>query len=157
MPGIDGARSIDFVQHQQPGISIVILSGNMTREQMAETVRRGAAGVIEGSHRQGAHRSARAHSRRRECRRPVGVGRAAFRASSPQGKHGESWKHFNLTPREIEVARLLARGMRNKTIAHSLGIADITVRLHLRNAFRKMGAGNRADAVRIAMRSRLFN
>ncbi len=47
--------------------------------------------------------------------------------------------------------------MRNKTIAHSLGIADITVRLHLRNAFRKMGAGNRADAVRIAMRSGLFN
>jgi DNA-binding NarL/FixJ family response regulator len=56
-----------------------------------------------------------------------------------------------------QVVRLLARGMSNKVIAHSLGIADITGRLHLRNAFRKMGAGNRADAVRIAMRSGLFN
>jgi DNA-binding NarL/FixJ family response regulator len=51
---------------------------------------------------------------------------------------------------------LLARGFSNKAIAHELGIADITGRLHLRNAFRKMGAGNRADAVRIAMQSGLI-
>jgi DNA-binding NarL/FixJ family response regulator len=42
--------------------------------------------------------------------------------------------------------------MADKEIARELGIAAITVRLHLHNAFRKMGAHNRVDAVRIALR-----
>ncbi len=42
--------------------------------------------------------------------------------------------------------------MADKAIAHELGIAGITVRLHLHNAFRKLGARNRVDAVRIALR-----
>ena len=63
--------------------------------------------------------------------------------------------HFALTPREADVIRLLARGLANKAIAQELGIAAITVRLCLRNAFRKMQARNRLDALRIALESGL--
>src|SRR5258708_17003747 len=156
MPGMDGARGIDIARRRHPDIPIVILSGNMTREQMIEAVRRGAAGVISKD----LTGKALVEVLERILSGESVVAPPAWvepLAGAPQGEHGEGWEHFNLTPREIEVVRLLARGMRNKTIADSLGIADITVRLHLRNAFRKMGAGNRADAVRIAMRSRLFN
>jgi DNA-binding NarL/FixJ family response regulator len=41
--------------------------------------------------------------------------------------------------------------MADKVIASELGIAGITVRLHLHNVFRKLGARNRVDAVRIAL------
>ena len=154
MPGMDGAQGIDVARNRHPDIPVVILSGNMTREQMTEAVRRGAAGVIS---KDLTGRALVEALERILSGESVVAPSAWVEPLSPQGEHGEGWKHFNLTPREIEVVRLLARGMSNKAIAHSLGIADITGRLHLRNAFRKMGAGNRADAVRIAMRSGLFN
>jgi DNA-binding NarL/FixJ family response regulator len=154
MPGMDGAQGIDVARQRHPDIPVVILSGNMTREQMTEAVRRGAAGVIS---KDLTGRALVEALERILSGESVVAPSAWVEPLSPQGEHGEGWKHFNLTPREIEVVRLLARGMSNKAIAHSLGIADITGRLHLRNAFRKMGAGNRADAVRIAMRSGLFN
>ncbi len=154
MPGMDGAQSIDVAKQRHPDVPVVILSGNMTREQMTEAVRRGAAGVIS---KDLTGRALVEALERILSGESVVAPMAWVEPLSPQNEHDEGWKHFNLTPREIEVVRLLARGMSNKAIAHSLGIADITGRLHLRNAFRKMGAGNRADAVRIAMRSGLFN
>jgi two-component system, NarL family, nitrate/nitrite response regulator NarL len=154
MPGMDGAQGIDVARQRHPDIPVVILSGNMTREQMTEAVRRGAAGVIS---KDLTGRALVEALKRILSGESIVAPSAWVEPLSPQGEHGGGWKHFNLTPREIEVVRLLARGMSNKAIAHSLGIADITGRLHLRNAFRKMGAGNRADAVRIAMRSGLFN
>jgi two-component system nitrate/nitrite response regulator NarL len=158
MPGMDGAHGIDVARQRHPDIPVVILSGNMTREQMTEAVRRGAAGVVS---KDLTGRALVEALERILSGESVVAPMAWVEPLSPPaeqgGEHGEGWKHFHLTPREIEVVRLLARGMSNKAIAHSLGIADITGRLHLRNAFRKMGAGNRADAVRIAMRSGLFN
>jgi DNA-binding NarL/FixJ family response regulator len=152
MPGMDGAQGIDVAKQRHPDVPVVILSGNMTREQMTEAVRRGAAGVIS---KDLTGRALVEALERILSGESVVAPIAWVEPLSPPGEHGEGWKHFNLTPREIEVVRLLARGMSNKAIAESLGIADITGRLHLRNAFRKMGAGNRADAVRIAMRSGL--
>jgi DNA-binding NarL/FixJ family response regulator len=154
MPGMDGVRGIDVARQRHPDIPVVILSGNMTREQMTEAVRRGAAGVIS---KDLTGRALVEALERILSGESVVAPSAWVEPLSPQGEHGEGWKHFNLTPREIEVVRLLARGMSNKLIAESLGIADITGRLHLRNAFRKMGAGNRVDAVRIAMQSGLSN
>ena len=152
MPGMDGAQGIDVARQRHPDIPVVILSGNMTREQMTEAVRRGAAGVIS---KDLTGRALVEALKRILSGESVVAPMAWVEPLSPLGEHGEGWKRFNLTPREIEVVRLLARGMSNKAIADRLGIADITGRLHLRNAFRKMGAGNRADAVRIAMRSGL--
>jgi DNA-binding NarL/FixJ family response regulator len=154
MPGMDGAQGIDLARQRHPDIPVVILSGNMTREQMTEAVGRGAAGVISKDLTGKALVEALERILSGES---VVAPTAWVEPLSPHNEHGEGWKRFNLTPREIEVVRLLARGMSNKAIADRLGIADITGRLHLRNAFRKMGAGNRADAVRIAMQSGLFN
>jgi DNA-binding NarL/FixJ family response regulator len=156
MPGMDGASGIDVTRQRHPEIPIVILSGNMTREQMTEAVRRGAAGVISKDLTGKALVEALERILSGESVvAPLAWVEPLAGAPLSQGEHGEGREHFNLTTREIEVVRLLARGMSNKAIAHNLGIADITGRLHLRNAFRKMGAGNRADAVRIAIRSGL--
>ncbi len=57
-----------------------------------------------------------------------------------------------LTPRESEVLRLLADGLPNKLIAARLGISDETVKFHLASVFGKLGASNRTDAVRQAIR-----
>ena len=57
-----------------------------------------------------------------------------------------------LTQREIEVLTLLADGLPNKAIAHRLEISDETVKFHLGSIFGKLGASNRTDAVRQALR-----
>jgi DNA-binding NarL/FixJ family response regulator len=62
-----------------------------------------------------------------------------------------------LTPREVEVLELLAEGLPNKSIAARLGISDQTVKFHVASICGKLGAANRTDAVRRAVRRGLIS
>ena len=57
-----------------------------------------------------------------------------------------------LTPRELDVLSKLAEGLSNKAIADALGISDQTVKFHVAAIIAKLGATNRTDAVRRAIR-----
>jgi DNA-binding NarL/FixJ family response regulator len=61
-----------------------------------------------------------------------------------------------LTSREIQVLTLLAEGLPNKAIAGRLGISDQTVKFHVASVSGKLGAVNRTDAVRRAVRRGLI-
>ncbi len=61
-----------------------------------------------------------------------------------------------LTPREVEVLELLAEGLPNKAIAARLGVSDQTVKFHVAMISGKLGAANRTDAVRRAVRGGLI-
>ena len=61
-----------------------------------------------------------------------------------------------LTPREVQVVELLAEGLPNKAIAARLGISDQTVKFHLASISGKLGAANRTDTVRRAVRRGLI-
>lgn len=61
-----------------------------------------------------------------------------------------------LTAREIQVLELLAEGLPNKRIAERLGISDQTVKFHVASISGKLGAANRTDAVRLAVRRGLI-
>jgi DNA-binding NarL/FixJ family response regulator len=58
-----------------------------------------------------------------------------------------------LTPRECDVARLLAQGLANKQIAAELGISTATVKDHVHHILRKTGLQNRAAVVAALMQS----
>ena len=62
----------------------------------------------------------------------------------------------SLTARELGVLRLLAEGLPNKAIAGRLGISDQTVKFHVASIGGKLGARNRTDAVRLAIRRGLI-
>jgi DNA-binding CsgD family transcriptional regulator len=61
-----------------------------------------------------------------------------------------------LTPREVQVLELLAEGLPNKAIASRLDISDQTVKFHVSAICAKLGAANRTDAVRRAVRRGLI-
>jgi DNA-binding NarL/FixJ family response regulator len=61
-----------------------------------------------------------------------------------------------LTPRETEVLALVAEGLSNKAIADQLGISDQTVKFHVGSISGKLGAANRTEAVRRAVRRGLI-
>ena len=51
-----------------------------------------------------------------------------------------------LSPRELDVLRLVAKGMANKQIGRALGISERTVKVHLGNVFRRIGVQDRTSA-----------
>jgi two-component system, NarL family, response regulator YdfI len=61
-----------------------------------------------------------------------------------------------LTPREIEVLRMIAEGLGNKEIASKLRISDHTVKFHISSIFAKLGASSRTEAVTIGIRKGLI-
>jgi NarL family two-component system response regulator YdfI len=78
----------------------------------------------------------------------------AFPAGEPVAESGSPVKlpSAALTPREIEVLRLLADGASNKIIAHRLGISDHTVKFHVTSILSKMNASTRTEAVTLGVR-----
>jgi DNA-binding NarL/FixJ family response regulator len=61
-----------------------------------------------------------------------------------------------LTPRQVEVLRLVARGMTNAEIAETLFLSRRTVHAHLRAIFHKLAVGNRSAATRYAIQAGLL-
>jgi DNA-binding NarL/FixJ family response regulator len=70
---------------------------------------------------------------------------------------GEGVFEEALTHRELEVLALLAEGLPNKGIADRLGISDQTVKFHIASIMGKLGASNRVETVRRAVRRGLLS
>ena len=68
---------------------------------------------------------------------------------------GDVEGHEPLTPRELEIAQAVGRGLASKRIAHDLGISEHTVRKHRENIARKLGLHNTAQLVAWAIRHQL--
>lgn len=80
---------------------------------------------------------------------PPGVDLEGPGGSAPAGLE-------HLTPRQIEVLRLVARGMTNNEIAEALFVSRRTVHAHLRSIFHKLGVGHRSAATRYAIQHGLL-
>ena len=68
-----------------------------------------------------------------------------------------SWPVPTLTGRELEVLRLVAKGMSNREIADDLFISENTVKNHVRNILEKLHLHSRMQAVMYAVRERLID
>lgn len=90
-----------------------------------------------------------------EARR-FGLAADAVIASPPSSDDEDDAGPEQLTVRELEVLQLIADGLPNKTIATRLGISDQTVKFHVSSIYGKLGAANRTDAVRLAVRRGLL-
>jgi ATP/maltotriose-dependent transcriptional regulator MalT len=67
-------------------------------------------------------------------------------AQQPRASADHQGSAFSLSPREREVLSLLARGMSNRAIGEALFISTVTVKVHVRNIFGKLGVHSRAEA-----------
>ena len=68
------------------------------------------------------------------------------------GHDHEEFRIETLTPRELQVLRMLADGLGNKEIASQLGISDHTAKFHVAQILAKLNAGSRTEAVTIGIR-----
>lgn len=79
------------------------------------------------------------------------LARARALTSSLTSAMSTSLRAGGLTPRELDVLRLLPRGLSNAEIAESLFVSPRTVQTHLTNLYTKLGVGGRAEAIAHAL------
>ncbi|GAB2632069.1 response regulator transcription factor [Streptomyces capparidis] len=84
---------------------------------------------------------------------PIGAGAARLRR--PPGTTPGGYRE--LSGREVEVLRLVAEGQSNKAIGVSMGLSALTVKSHLARIARKLGTGDRAGMVAVALRTGIIH
>jgi DNA-binding NarL/FixJ family response regulator len=80
---------------------------------------------------------------------------ALLSSAAPAPAQAEGESSSALTPRELEVLRMMAEGVANKIIAWKLGISEHTVKFHVASILARRGASSRTEAVMIGIRKGL--
>lgn len=142
MPDLTGTETIVRIQSEFPEARIVVLTTYTGDVQVLRALRAGARGyLLKGL----------VHRELLETIRAVHAGQTRI----PPDIAADLAEHVAddaLSPREIDVLRLIAAGNSNKSIADQLSIGEATVKSHVTNILSKLGANDRAHAVTIGLK-----
>ncbi|MGB6686482.1 MAG: response regulator transcription factor [Terracidiphilus sp.] len=142
MPGLNGSEAIDRIRSEFPNARIIVLTTYSGDAQVLRALRAGAqAYLLKGQ----------VHRELLETIRAVHAGHRRIPADVAASL-AEHATDDELTPREIDVLRLIAAGNSNKLIADRLSIGEATVKGHVTNILSKLGANDRAHAVTIGLK-----
>jgi len=148
MPGMNGLAGLKSVREACPGVPIVILSGDTSPDTIRNALQAGAAGFLPKTMRGSAMLNALRLILAGERYVPdILLADRGGEAADLSGGQGSP----PLTQREREVMGLLVQGLPNKEIGRRLNIEVVTVALHLRSIYRKLGVASRTQAVRMAL------
>jgi len=149
MPGHDGIWVMEQAVARKLSARIVLLTAHVDEQNLLDAVRLNVAGVVLKE---------MAPRLLVECVRKVHAGEkwlekhSVARAMDRMVKRENELQRLSrlLTPRELEIVRLAAEGLRNKEIADRLTITEGTVKIHLHNIYEKLDINRRAELVRFA-------
>lgn len=141
LPGQSGAETTAAILKEFPEANILMLSTHAGEEEVFRSLQAGARGYILKS----AMREELLHALRevQAGRRYIDPAVAPLLAARVS--------HRSLTSRELEVLRMVAKGMGNKEIAAALDIAEVTVKLHVSHVMDKLEAKDRTEAATVAL------
>jgi DNA-binding NarL/FixJ family response regulator len=143
MPEMDGVEATRAVLARRPDTKVLVLTSFSDRQRVKEVLSAGAIGyVLKDSEPAvlvaAVHAAALGH---------VPIDPRVAGALLPGGGGGAGGSGAaGLSPREVEVLRLVAQGLANKQIARALGITERTVKAHLGRVFREIGVLDRTSA-----------
>jgi DNA-binding NarL/FixJ family response regulator len=152
LPGPDGISITERLRPQAPEVKVLLFSIHGDEDTVSRGIAAGARGYILKSDEAGQLASAIS---------ALGANRRYF---SPRvsdlivqfQEHGDRKSIEAFTPRELEVARMVAQGSSNKEIAEHLGLSIKTVESHRRGAYEKAGVHTGPEFVRFAIREGLI-
>ena len=144
---MNGSSGVEVFHTRFPGTPILVISGFYRRKDAVDALRRGAVGFVPKNLSSEAMLS---------VFRLVLAGEKFIPSDLyPNRILSENQESVNplqrLTGRQREVISRLLDGFTNKEIARDLQIQEITVKIHVRRIYEKLGAKNRAQAVKIAL------
>lgn len=142
MPKRSGLEVLRQMQQEKLSSRVVLLTAAVDEQEVVEALNLGVAGVVLKE---------MAPELLVQCIRKVSAGeqwlekRSVGRALDRMMRRETGMRQMAgvLTPREIEIVRMVATGLRNKEIAGKLSITEGTVKIHLHNIYEKLGVDSR--------------
>jgi two-component system NarL family response regulator len=147
MPDVDGVEAMAAIRERSPGTRMIALTSFGGEEDVFRALRAGAkAYLLKDTPRE----------QLLDCIRAVHEGRS-WLAPAAAAKLATRFGTKPLSPRELDVLRLLVAGQTNKQIAGTLGIAEGTVKAHVSGVFQKLDVKTRAQAVAEALKRGFYD
>ncbi len=144
MRDLDGAGATARILAEEPSARVVVLTTYETDADILRAVEAGASGyLLKDASRADLAGAVRAAARGETVLAPSVAGRLVDQVRRPAAQ--------TLSAREVEVLRLVARGLTNADIGRTLHISEATVKTHLLRSFGKLGVSDRTAAVTTAM------
>jgi DNA-binding NarL/FixJ family response regulator len=142
MPEMNGIDAIGAIRGEFLDARIIVLTSHPGDVQVSRALKAGARGyLLKGMLRKELPETIRAVY--------AGHKRLSSEAAAEIAEHAID---DALTPREIDVLRLVAAGNANKEIGAQLSLTEVTVKTHVKNILAKLGANDRTHAVTIALK-----
>jgi DNA-binding NarL/FixJ family response regulator len=149
MAEMDGAAATAYIQTQQPGTPVLILTTYDTNADILRAIEAGATGyLLKDTPREDLFAAIRSVTQGKAVLAPSVATRLLRQRQTLAGEA--------LSARELEVLSLVARGASNKEIARSLYLSEATVKSHLIHLFGKLGVTDRTAAVTVALQHGLL-
>ena len=153
MPGMEGAEATHHIRASLPETQVLVLTTYADDQSLFPALQAGARGYLtkdasaeEIEHAIRALAAGRTHLDPAIQQRLV----AAVLEARPSVAHAPLPPPDDLSPREVDVLKLIAAGLSNHEIATTLFLSNSTVKTHVNRIFSKTGARDRAQAVRYA-------
>lgn len=141
LPGMSGTDCTAAILREFPDAAILMLSTHSGEEEIYRSMQAGARGyVLKSAMREELLRAIRDVQEGKRYLDPPVAALLAARLS-----------HRSLTTREMEVLRMVVKGMGNKQIARFLNIAEVTVKLHVSHVLEKLNVKDRTEAATAAL------
>ncbi len=154
MPKMGGVEAIQKIHDENSGAEVIILTTYDSDEHIFSGLEAGAKGyLLKGASKDDLFKAIRAASRGESLLEPAVASKLVerFTQLSKKGPADDA-----LSERELEVLRLMAKGYRNKEIAHELVITEKTAKAHVSNILSKLGASDRTEAVTMGLKRHLI-
>jgi len=149
MPGLNGLRVTERLTASVPGIRILVLTVHTAEPVMRQLKRAGAGALMAKSE---APRKLVAAVENLLAGEPFQASESASRSVLELGATERVPVQYLLTPRELEVLRLLAEGKSNKEIAGSIEVSVRTVESHRADIMTRLAVDSLGELVRLAVR-----
>ena len=150
MPELDGVEATRRIRAESPTTKVIVLTSFDADEQVFPAIKAGAAGYLLKD-----VRPAELAEAIRKASRGEALLAPSVAAKLMQEVAGDRSPAAGLTERELEVLRLIARGLSNKMIARELVVSEKTVKTHVSNILAKLHLTDRTQAALYAVREGL--
>ena len=157
LPQMSGIEVTREIKKKYPKMEVLIFTVFDEEEKVMEAIQAGASGyLLKGMEAEKIVEAIREVKDGGSVIQPS-LARSLLRQFQVQAEPGKEEPFPNLTPREVEILQIIAKGLSNAEAAKVLKISRATIRTHLEHIYAKMSVSNRVEAITEGIRQGLID